>query len=328
MIQALDIVKRVNRYIPWPIPSTIEGDLDNDDRKTAKVLQAVNDIGQKLGSYYYWRWLYREGTIRTIAKCSAGDVDVVSGSPIVTSSASPGWTSSMVGRIFKVNAFSEIYDIKRVESGAKLELTTAFNGTTAIDLAYVIGVRRYPLPHDFDSELGFFQFVSPRNIELIDPIQQDINYYGPGPTSALGASSALNTGNVIRATIRGPGDDGRLILELDRAADTPYQIRFNYYGLIQEFVHDQDTWPFSSKYINVIQDGALAILRENAQDDNRATFDYRKFFQGRDELAGLRRPTDVFTRIQPSTVKIRLNRYRRRISTGRFDLGELFDRLP
>lgn len=324
-VKSLDLVQQICRSASWPEPSTIEG---TSDLKTKKVLQAVNYIGIVLGRYIFWRWLLKEGHIRTVAEYTTGDADCTLGSATVTSdNSSTAWTADMKGRVFKANAFEEAYRIKSVTPPNRLDLEELYNGTTTADLSYVIAQDTYSLPEDFDGELNFLQFTTPASLEIINPLDMDQVRFGPWAGNLLGTRDPIVTNQPRRCTIRGTGSDGRLQLQLDPFPDDAQQIRFTYYASLEKFEGDEDTWPFPVYMESVLHDGALSYIRTNAQDDERGTFDLQRFLNTRNELAGLQRTTDIFARFQPDTGKRRFRRVRRRITPGRYDLGTEFDRV-
>jgi hypothetical protein len=325
MIQALDITKQVMMSASWHIPTTITA---STDLHVMKALQAVNFTGMLLGRIFRWRWLYKRGvTDRLNGEHKTGDADVTNGSKFVTSSSTVNWTEDMKGRLFKAVPHSEQYRIEAVEPAIpRLTLTQPFNGTTAADTAYKIAQDEYLLPTDFDLELNILQFKVPQNLTLLPPAEFNEVQFGPGAQNPVGGTGEMYTGDPVRATIGGVGDDDRLILVLDPPAKSPMQIVYDYYGMVEKFTRDDDTWPYPQYLEPVIHDGALHYIRLNAQDDSRAAVSMQEFIMGRAEVSNLE-PMDAVPRLQPDTGRRRQEtRLRRRRGRTDVDWGTLFDR--
>jgi hypothetical protein len=98
-------------------------------------------------------------------------------------------------------------------------------------------------------------------------------------------------------------------------------VPIKYYALLAEHTLDADSWPFAFTHEQVIVDGAAAKIRVDGQDDTRGTFNVQEFFAGRNELAGLTPTYAMTAQFQPDTGVYRRANRRRRVSTGRYDLG-------
>lgn len=321
--RALELVKGIALSASWPQPTTIDG---TTDLKTLKLLQALNFTGLMLARRYRWRFLQKTGTVRTMAKYETGDADVTLGSRTVTSdNALTQWTTEMVGGKFKIDSYEEVYEIVHVDPPNTLTLAEKWNDDTATDQSYKIARDRYLLPKDFTHESHFFQFLTPRHLKLLSPVEFDARRYGPGMIYPWGGTSELFTDDPDAATIRGLGDDDRYVLELDPIPGSVMQVVFRYYAKVQKLERDDDRWPFEDYLEPVLHDGALHYIRLNAQDDTRAQASMQEFFSNREELSGIE-PFDPQPRFKAYTGRERLSKRLRRRSKGDTDWGTAFDR--
>lgn len=318
---SLNLAKRIARKIGWPVPTTLDS---TATLKSQKIEDAMNAVGVALGHYYFWPFLMKETIITTVDDITAGDADVTNASTTVTSNhASTSWTGT-AGRKFKVDGYEEVYEISSVTSATEIELSNAFNGTTATDQGYTIAQDEYNLPSDYDGILNVVHYVGPDNLDIITPERMDRDRFGPIGTSILGTTSALQTGLPRKATIVGRDDgtnDELYKIVLDPFPDRIMLIPLKYYALLAEHTGDASTWPFPFYLDQVIVDGAAARLRTDGQDDSRTVFNLQEFFNGRNELAGMVPTHAMSAQFQPDTGVMRGSARRRRVTPGTYDLG-------
>lgn len=319
---ALQLAQRIARQVGWPQPTTIAAasrTLTDD-----KIVDHMNEVGVALGHYYFWKFLFRQTILTTVAQITAGDADVTNASTSVTSDhADTVWTGT-AGYKFKFNAYEEVYDIASVGGATSITLANAFNGTTATDGAYKIVQDEYDLPSDFDGELAFVHYLGPWNLKIQSPIGLFSDRFGPMARNLFGTTDALTTGNPRTATIvsRDDGTNDHLYkVILDPPPEKKMLIELAYYALLADHSADSDTWPFPAYIERVIVEGAAAAIRANAQDDNRGSLNLQLFFEERAETSGLIRTSDVTAQFQPDTGVLRKIAMRRRVSPGRYDLG-------
>lgn len=316
MIRALPMVQEVCRSLNWATPTTIDG---TTNERVLKVLQAINYVGQRLGKFSRWRFLYKRHYLRMIPHYSTGTVSITQGETTATFTDAV-LTQDMVGRTFKATPYPELYKIIEVD-GSTVTFDQPYNGDTIADKTYRIVKDRYPMPEDYDSaELSMVEMITPKELDLVSPDQFDrmkFTIYPPG-------YDLLQTGKPEVATIRGIEDDV-YVLEVMPAPDKYMQLIFSYYAMISKFEADDDMWPFPPYWESVIHDGAMKYLQMNAKDDVRAASAMQDFFNGREELTTTE-PMDTRAQMFPETGEYRRSRRWRRARASDIDWGSAFDR--
>lgn len=133
------------------------------------VRQAFSEIA----SFKNWSWLYTYGQFLIPAVYNTGTVAVTRESTLVTGTGTT-WTSSMVGRQFRVSTNNPIYTIKQFNSATSITLDQPYGGSTDTGLDYQIYLCYLTPPSDFQS---FITVWDPHfNWQLVtDFTQQQLN---------------------------------------------------------------------------------------------------------------------------------------------------------
>lgn len=147
----------------------------------AKLLGFVKTIWDEVRFMHDWSWNYREGFLfRTVAAYSDGTVAVTNGSVAIVGTDTT-FTSSMVGRKFRVQGDTSEYVVIDYTDATNITLDRAFTGTTDSSVSYDIYQPSYYLAGDFEAIYYIYQENS--GIRLKEWSERDFYTHHPTPMS-------------------------------------------------------------------------------------------------------------------------------------------------
>lgn len=152
---------------------------NNNSGYKIKVRGFVRTVWNEIKYLNDWSWNYREGYLfSTIARYKTGTVAMANGSTSVTGTGTT-FTTSMVGRKFRITGDTSDYIIAQVASATSLIIDRIYTGTTGTGLSFDIYQSCYFISGDFDSIYYLYQEYSP--LKLTEFSEKDFYSTYPSP---------------------------------------------------------------------------------------------------------------------------------------------------
>src|SRR3990167_2082892 len=125
----------------------------NGETAEQHLMRSFNMFHKDFNSRHPWVWRMKDGVFQMTANYTTGTVRVTNGSRTVDQGT--GFTSAMIGRIFKADRDGQIYEILDVPNTTTLTLNIPYIGDTGSGLSFLIWRKYYDLPPDvpYSSEL-------------------------------------------------------------------------------------------------------------------------------------------------------------------------------
>lgn len=335
--RALDILKDIADQLGWPQPTTVENEAQLP-KETRKLLRSMNRVLRAMSSINDWHFLRAEGTIQLVAAYETGTMRMTNGSTSVSgqvdsSSNSPTWTSSHVGRAIVISGHPVVYRVASVASATSLTLDKAFvgttsdGGTTQDDYTYKIVQDRFDLPTDFDRPVSDtwtrYDGTSSSPIAVVEPEEV---------AEARRERSSYSTGDPTKVTIWRHDDQGEhRVAVFDPYPDTLRLVAFEYQKLHPKIELDNQRVLFDQRREDLIMSGVEYLILRGPEDDQRAQLLLTEYLQNqniavsKDEI-GTKRTRITHSQERALRERGKWQRRGRRINWGAyFDKANYYD---
>lgn len=165
-------VQEVIEFVSFQMQNT------NAGYKT-KLLTFVRTAWDNIRTMHDWKWFYRDGFMfRVVATYSTGEVAIANGSADVTGTDTT-WTSSMVGRKFRIVGDESEYTIIKFTSTTSITIDRTFTGDTVTEKGYDIYQPTYFMSGDFQRIYHIRQESSGGNLDEVS--ERDFYRNHPDP---------------------------------------------------------------------------------------------------------------------------------------------------
>lgn len=220
----------------------------------------VNAAYKQINGAFNWPWLFKVGTIQTVADITTGTVSVTAGSSTVTFTSAPAMSVANQYMIQFPATSNDWYTVSSHTAAATTAtLSVPFVGSASITGAsYILRKVYYSLPSDMDRLIDIRQAITYTKLGAADI--RALDRYLPNPTA---------TGSPLIYSMTGMDTSKYWQITLYPTPNTIENLQLRYLQVPADLSTSTDTPMIPEKFHPLIVYGALYMFGHDFIDDTR-----------------------------------------------------------
>lgn len=258
------------------LKSNVANEVGLNATDDASILGAwVNAAYKQINGAFNWPWLFKVGTIQTVADITTGTVSINSGSTALTFSSGPA-VSVANQYMIQFTATSNDWYLITSHSAASTSATLSvpFGGSGNISgAAYICRKIYYSLPSDMDRLIDIRQARTTSKLGAVDI--RTLDRYLPNPTA---------TGDPLYYAMTGLDTSKYWQVTLYPTPTTIENLQLRYLQIPADLSSGTDTPLIPEKFHPLIIFGALYMFGHAYTDDSRISSAKTRYDDGMEEM--------------------------------------------